>query len=263
MKLRTAPTLEGARWVRSGFLLLLRQPLAHAALFGVMAFGLGLLLSLPWIGPVLALGLLPALNAGWVHSTESVLQNQTPTPLRLLEPLRSEQRSRLLLLGALQATAALLMFSLADLLDPNFREQWSLALSGKVDDELAAQAMQAVQQGLLLRAAMLLPVLLLFWHAPVIIHRTGAGVAKAIFVSALATLRNLGAFVVYGLTWFCADLLLSAIVSALLGLIGQSSFGIVIVVPASMLFSAAFFASLHASVHGCIDFSDPSDPPVQ
>jgi hypothetical protein len=256
MKLRTAPTLDGARWVRFGLTQLLRQPLPHAALFGFMAFAFSLLLTLPWIGPLLALALLPALNAGWVHSTDCALQGQTLTPLSLLVPLRSPQRDKLLMLGAVHATAALLMFGLSDLIDPTFRDQWGQALSGQADDELAARAVEAVQQGMLLRAAMLLPVLLLFWHAPVIIYRTGSGVAKALFASALATLRNLGAFVVYGLTWIAADLLLSTVVGALLGLIGQSSFAILIIVPTSMLFSAGFFASLHASVHGCIEFDD-------
>ena len=256
MKLRTAPTMEGARWVRSGLTQLLRQPVPHAALFGVMAFSLGLLMSLPVLGPLLALSLLPALNAGWVHCSTCALQGQILTPLRLLAPLQSPQRNKLLLLGAVHAGAALLILSLANLFDPTFLEQWALAISGQADDELAAKALETVQQGVLLRGAMLLPVLLVFWHAPVIIHRTDASVAKAIFASALATTRNLGPFAVYGLTWVGADMLLSNLVGALLGMIGQSGLALLIVVPSSMLFSAAFFASLHASVHGCLEFDE-------
>lgn len=260
MKLRTAPPLEGVRWARAGLTQLLGQPLAHAALFGVMAFGLGLLLSLPWIGPVMALTLLPALNAGWVHSSSRALQGERLTPLLLFAPLRSPQRNKLLQLGGLHAAAALLMFALAGLIDPDFGTQWSLALgSTEADDEITARAVSAVQQGLLLRLLLLLPVLLTFWHAPVIIHRTDASVAKALFASGLATLRNLGTFVVYGLTWVGADLLLSVLVGGLLGLLGQSALAVLVVVPSSMLFSAAFFASIHASVHGCIEFTDTPD----
>lgn len=260
MKLRTTTPLEGVRWARAGLTQLLGQPLAHAALFGVMAFGLGLLLTLPWVGPVLALTLLPALNAGWVHASARALQGERLTPLLLFVPLRSPQRNKLLQLGGFHAVAALLMFALAGLIDPEFASQWSLALGGAdADDEITARAASAVQQGLLLRLLLLLPVLLAFWHASVIIHRTGASPAKALFASALATLRNLGTFVVYGLTWVGADLLLSALVGGLLGLLGQTALAVLVVVPSSMLFSAAFFASIHASVHGCIEFTDLAD----
>lgn len=260
MKLLTASPLQGVRWARAGLTQLLGQPLAHAAMFGVMAFGLGLLLSLPWIGPVLALALVPALNAGWVHASTLALRGERLTPLVLFAPLRSAQRSKLLQLGGLHAAAALLMFALASLIDPDFASQWNLALgSTEADDEITARAVSAVQQGLLLRLLLLLPVLLAFWHAAVIIDRTGAGLAKALFASYLATLRNLGAFVVYGLTWVGADLLLSTVVGGLLGLLGQSALAVLVVVPSSMLFSAAFFASIHASVHGCIEFTDTPD----
>lgn len=257
MKLRSAPPLEGLQWARAGLLQLLRQPLQHAAMFGLMAFSLALLLSLPWIGPMIALALLPALNAGWVHASDCVQRGESITPLRLLVPLRSARRNQLLQLGALHAFAALLMFGLAGLLDPEFADQWNLAITGsQADDEITARAVAAVQQGMLLRALLMVPVMLLFWHAPTIIHRTGASVGKALFGSAMATLRNLGGLAVYLLAWIGADVLLSAVIGGLLGLIGQSALSVLVVVLGSMLFSAAFFASIRACVYGCIEFDD-------
>lgn len=255
MKLRTTSPLEGARWVRFGLTRLLRRPLPHLAMFGFMAFGLGLVLSLPWIGPPLALTLLPALCAGWVHATERDLAGEMPHPLMLLAPLRSPRRGALLQLGLLYALAALLLLELADLIDPEFFEQWSLAFGRQsAGDDISAQALVSVQQGMLLRVVLLLPLVLLLWHAPVIIHRTSATVAKAIFASALATTRNLATFVVYGLSWLAADVLLSALVGVLLSLLGASALAMLVVIPISMLFSGAFFTSLHASVHGCLEF---------
>lgn len=257
MKLRSAPALDGITWMRSGLRMVQRQPLGLAALLGVMVFGLGLLLMLPWIGPLLVSVLLPALTAGWVHTTEQVQRGARPSPALLFEPLRQARRNTLLMLGGVHALAVMLMLGLADLIDPSLGDLWE-TLHAATDDQATADAMQALRSGMVLRVALLTPVALLFWHAPVLVHREGAGVAKALFGSALASLRNLGAFVVYGLSWLLADLLLSAVLGVLLGALGLPQLALLLAVPVAMLFSAAFYASLHASVHGCIDFgSDP------
>jgi hypothetical protein len=262
MKLRSAPALEGFVWMRSGVRLVLSQPLGLAALLGVMVFGLGLLLMLPWVGPLLVSVMLPALSAGWVHTSEQVLAGARPSPSLLLAPLRLPQRKALLQLGGLHALAVMLMLVLADLIDPGLGDMWEM-LHAANDDESTASAMQALRGGLVLRLAMLTPVALLFWHAPVLVHREGSGVAKALFASTLASVRNVGAFFVYGLSWLLADLLLSATLGLLLGALGLPQLALMIAVPVAMLFSAAFYASLHASVHGCIDFGDTAVEPLK
>ncbi len=79
-------------------------------------------------------------------------------------------------------------------------------------------------------------------------HRRGA--AKALFVSITASTRNIGAFVVYGLAWLGADLMMSALLGALVGLLGLGAIGMVLVLPAVLLFSAGFHVSMQASVDG-------------
>ena len=258
MKLRSARALDGVAWMRSGLRLVQRQPLGLAALLGIMVFGLGLLLMLPWIGPLLVSVLLPALTAVWVHTVERWQLDARPSPALLFEPLRSPQRKSLLMLGGAHALAVMLALGLADLIDPGLGDLWE-RLHSATDDQATADALQALRGGMVLRVALLTPVALLFWHAPVLVHREGAGVAKALFGSTLASLRNLGSFVVYGLSWLLADLLLSAVLGVLLGALGLPQLALLLAVPVAMLFSAAFYASLHASVHGCIDFGDALD----
>jgi hypothetical protein len=101
---------------------------------------------------------------------------------------------------------------------------------------------------------LMLPLVLTLWHAPMVIVRTGAGVGKALFISATATWRNLGAFVVYGVAWLLADLVLSLLLAGLLAALGLGQLAMVLVLPGAMVFSGAFYASLKASVDGCIDF---------
>ncbi|MEY2686967.1 MAG: hypothetical protein RL375_1165 [Pseudomonadota bacterium] len=258
MKLRKAPALEGFQWAKSGVMILRQQPLAHVALLLAMSMSLGLLASLPWIGPVAALVLLPSVSAGWVFSSATVLAGVRTTPGRLIAPLASPRRTALLQLGVLHMLACVAVLWVADLLDPAFRTALGPALGNQdgVSEEAAMQALDQVRSGMLMRGAMLLPVALVFWHAPVILHRIGGPVARALFASALATWRNLAAFVVYGVSWLVADLMLSSAVGLVAAAIGQPQIVLLLVLPAAVLFAAAFYASLHASVHACIDFDE-------
>lgn len=267
MRLRTAPALEGLQWMRSGLILLRRETLSHVAWAGFMLFGLGLLLGIPRIGPILALALMPTLCAGWVAGTDQLLHGVRPLPLGLIGPLlrSSSVRRRLLLLGSLHALAAVVLLVVADLLDPEFQVQLQTAFesqTGTTDSTAQNTAFGAVQAGMLLRLAMMVPLSLLFWHAPVIIHLTDAGVGKALFASALASLRNLRALTLFGLGWFGVNVVVSAVLGMVIPLLGSGDLAALLIVPVLLAFTAAFYASLHASVHGCLvfDSSSRSDP---
>jgi hypothetical protein len=254
MKLRVTSPKDGLQWMLSGVRLVRQQPLGLAGLFGMMVFGLALLMGLPWIGPVLVAALLPAMTAGWVVATTAAQSGERPLPTHLIGPLRSAARPALLRLGGLHALASFLLLTLADLLDPDMGSAWSALRSEESTSEAALDAIGALQQGMVLRAALLLPVALVFWHAPVVITRTGASLGKALFISATASGRNLGAFVVYGLSWVAADLVLSLLLGGLLAALGLGQAVVLFVLPGAMVFSAAFYASLKASIEGCIDF---------
>jgi hypothetical protein len=271
IKLRSAPALEGGRWMLSGIQLARRSPLNLLGLMGFMFFGLGLLLALPWVGPVLVGVLMPALSAGWVLAVDALHTGSRPTPTHLMLPLFGPARNRLLTLGALHAGAVALTLGLAEWFDPGLQQAWRIAMGADGADDARQAAFQALQGGMLLRMALLVPVLLLFWHAPLILLREGGSVARALFASAVASLRNLTPFVVYGAAWVAADLLLSVLLGLLLAALGLAALAPFFAMPAALFFSAAFYASLHASVYGCLNFDDapagveppaPPAPPV-
>jgi len=245
----------------SGVQLARRSPLALLGLMGFMFFGLGLLLALPWIGPLLVGVLMPALSGGWVLAVEALHAGRRPTPTHLMLPLFGQVRARLLVLGGLHAAAAALTLGLAELIDPGLQLAWRSAMGADVTDEVRMAAFQALQSGMLLRMALIVPVVLLFWHAPLILLREGGSVGRALFASAVASARNLGAFVVYGVGWVAADLLLSLVLGVLLSALGLAAMAPFFAMPAALFFSAAFYASLHASVYGCIDFGDDAGAP--
>lgn len=255
MRLKTARPGDGLAWVRSGLQTVRRQPMALTALFGLMLMGIAVLMVLPRIGPLVATALLPALTAGWVHAVERLQAGTRPTPGLLFAPLAGPRRAELLKLGLLHALAVFSVMGLADLIDP----MAAAAGGGTAADNDIGTLLLSNQ--MLTRQMLMAPVALLFWHAPVLVHREGASVGKALFGSALASLRNLAPFTVYALGW----LALSALIGGLLALIPVPQLVLLVIVPVAMLFSAAFYASLHATVHGCIDFNpvDPAAAPAE
>jgi len=56
--------------------------------------------------------------------------------------------------------------------------------------------------------------------------------------------------------WALADLVLSLLLAGLLAALGLGQVAMLLVLPGAMIFSGAFYASLKASVDGCIDFED-------
>lgn len=264
MKLRQVPAREGFAWARSGLRLVKRQPTGHVAAMMAMSLALGIIASLPQIGLLLVLVLLPALSAGWVYGSASVHAGLRLSPLRLLAPLARSHRVAMLQLGVLHMLAAMLVFWIADWLDPEFRTASRDAMSAgsAASDSAMDTAMEAMRDGMFLRGMMMLPVTLAFWHAPVILHRVGGGVSRAVFASVLATWRNAGAFAVYGLTWLAADLLISSLIGIIASLLGGSQAVLLLILPTALLFGASFYASLHASVHACIEFDEFPGSPV-
>jgi hypothetical protein len=256
MKLRVATPRDGLQWMLSGVRLARQQPIGLAGLFGMMAFGLALFLGLPWVGPLLVAMLLPSLSAGWVDAATAVQAGGRPMPSHLIGPLRSAVRPTLLRLGGLNAAASFVLLLLADALDPGMADAWSIMRDNDTTAEATMDAITALQEGMVLRAVLLLPLVLTLWHAPVLIVRTGASLGKALFISATASWHNLGAFVVYGLCWVLADLVLSLLLSGLMAALGLGQAAMLLVLPGAMIFSGAFYASLKASVDGCIDFED-------
>ncbi|MDP4300841.1 BPSS1780 family membrane protein [Leptothrix discophora] len=260
MKLRNARARDGLAWTLDGLRWLKRQPLHLTGLFGVMLFSLALISRLPVIGAVLVTTLLPAMTAGWVHAVEQMRRHDAKaTPGLLFAPLLQAGPNRITLLkvGLAHGLCILLLLALVDLLDPSFGQAWQ-DLSDASSEEAQGRAMEALQLGMLWRQVIVVPIALVFWHAPVLVHRDGMGLGKAIFGSALATLRNAGAFAVYGASW----LAISALMVGVLALLGNPQLVLLIAVPLAMVMSAGFYASLHASVHGCIDLGDDEATPT-
>ena len=254
MRLKTVHARQGLAWVRAGFRVVLRQPLAFAALYALIGLSFWLLSLLPYVGPVLALSLPPLATAVFMLATREALAGRAPRLSLLIGPLRDpQQRSRLLQLGAMYAVATMATLLLAQLFDGG---QTPFGVNAPVDDAVLRNP------GMLVLLLALMALLsLAFWHAPGLVCWGGLGPAKAVFASVVACWRARAAFLLYGLAWF--GLLLGFMLAAqlVLALLGQPQAIGRAILPAGLLFSTVVYASVHFSFVDSFEQDETSVPP--
>jgi hypothetical protein len=226
MKLLIVPARTGLQWVQQGIRTFRQQPLALAALFFLSMAAMSLVTVLPLVGPVIALGLLPATSLAMMVAAAEASHGRAPTPALLLVAFRTgrQRLNSMLTLGAMYAAGFLLI----------------MGLSMLVDDGLV------------------------HWH--------NVPPVKALFFSLVACVRNIGALVVFGLSWMgvfvVAGIVMSLVSAVLAQVVGGLANGLMIAT--AMLLAAMFFTSIVFTFRDCFaapDASDSSDaigsePPV-
>jgi hypothetical protein len=242
--------------MRQGFAIFVKQPLAFSALFAVFLFLVFVMMLVPVVGPVLLLVALPQITLGFMVASRRALAGQVPTPAVFVEPLR-QGRTRamaLLRLGVVYAATSTLAVLASGWLDGGALDAAmdALSRSDTTAQEIAQRfADPRVEFGLFLRMTVAALLSVPFWHAPALVHWGGQGLAQSLFSSTLAIWRNRGAFTVYGLAWVGVVVLFGVVTSLLFGLIGQARLGAMALLPASLLFSTAFYASLWFTFADC------------
>jgi hypothetical protein len=90
-----------------------------------------------------------------------------------------------------------------------------------------------------------LPLSLMFWHAPALVHWHGVSPVKSMFFSFWACWKNFGAFAVFGLVWVAILLVVGLAVTLLATLLGSPEFAAVAMFPTVLVLVSMFFSSLY------------------
>jgi hypothetical protein len=81
-------------------------------------------------------------------------------------------------------------------------------VGGQITRELALD--ESFQSAMWVAMALYLPLSLLFWHAPALVHWHGVPPLKSLFFSFVACMRNFKAFTLFGLAWVGVFLLVAS-----------------------------------------------------
>jgi hypothetical protein len=262
MKLQQVPARQGALWVRQGFLIFFKHPLAFTALLVCFLFGALFLATLPWLGLPLSLAALPLVTIGFMMASREAFEKQTnSTPMVFVQPLKAEAKNRraLLQLGLIFAVCSLLIMALAAWVDGDALAKLQTMM---MDDKTKPEDLRALLDdprlawGMAIRFGLAGLLSVPFWHAPALTHWGQQSWGKALFSSWMACWRNKGAFLVYGFTWMAVLVLFSVLSSVVLMALGQPRLVVLISLPAAFMFSTVFYASLYFTYIDC--FSDDS-----
>ncbi len=234
MKLNIVPARTGITWVKLGIQTFFKQPLALAGLFFLYMAAATLASLIPFVGVVLALAIVPAATLGLMAATQEATKGRFPMPAILITAFRADQqRGRaMMVLGFLYAAACLLIVSVVPLFFevPASRES----------------ALSPEMQGVMLLVMVLyLPVSVLFWHAPALVHWHGVPPVKSLFFSAVVCFRNAGAYALFGITWMVVLMVTGVVVTLLAGLLASPEAAAALMVPAALLMAAMFSTSIY------------------
>ncbi len=267
MKLRILPARTGAQWVRTALRTFFRQPLALGGLFFMFVAIVAVVSLVPVLGSVLALGLLPSATLGLMAATREASQGRFPMPLVLLTAWRGgpEQTRAMVVLGALYAGLFLIIMGVSALIDGGDFARVYL-LGEKLDADLANQS--DFQAAMWVSMALYLPLSLMFWHAPALVHWHRVSPVKALFFSLVACLRNFGAYFVFAMVWMLvfmgAVILVSVLLTIVSVLLGQSQPNTAAMVPVVLLMAAMFMVSTYFTFLDTFEHPEgPLVPPVQ
>lgn len=249
MKLKLVPARQGMRWVRQGLGVFFQRPVAFSLLLFIYLL----------VGLVFAFAIAPLASLGFMIATQQVLRGRVPLPGVFIEPLRvdSPRRWAHLKLGFGYAVGVALVLWLGDAVGGSAFDALREAMAA---GKTTPQEMEPLMSNPDLRLASLLVlsgIALLsvpFWHAPALVHWAGHDAGKAMFFSTVACWRNKGALALYMLCWGAVSVLFTMLAGIVLGLLGAAQLVYVAIMPAMLMLSAAFYASLYFT------FADSFEP---
>jgi hypothetical protein len=249
MQLNIVPARTGLNWARQGIRTFWRQPLAMSGLFFLFMAVVSLVSIVPVIGGALALVLLPALTLGMMAATEAAEDQRFPMPGLLFAALKSgAQRKGMLQLGAWYALGFLIIMGASTLVDGGTFARVYLTGANMSPEVVNSASFQAA---LWVSMVLYIPLAMMFWHAPALVHWQGIAPLKSLFFSFVACARNLRAFMVYVAVWFGMFIAAATLSMLVTSLLGDPSLLMAILLPAGLMVAAMFFTSMVYSVRDC------------
>ncbi|NVO06854.1 MAG: hypothetical protein HXX19_13395, partial [Rhodoferax sp.] len=234
-------------------------PLALSGLFFMFMAVMSVLTLVPVLGNVLALALLPGATLGLMAATEETTKGKFPLPTVLLSAFRAgrAQLRAMLVLGLLYAAGFLLVLGISATVDGGKFAHLYL-IGGTMTTESVMEP--DFQAAVMLAMALYIPLSLLFWHAPALVHWHGIAPVKSLFFSVVACLRNFWAFTVYSLVWLGAFIAMGMGVALVAAVFGSAEWVAGMMFPMAMLMAAMFFTSIYFSFRDCFEDTREDTP---
>jgi hypothetical protein len=183
-----------------------------------------------------------------------------PMPTVLATALRTskEGRTAMLKLGGLYAVGFLGVIGITAVIDGGTFAQ--VYLNGEpLTEDMAKDG--GFQAALWVGMGLYLPLAMLFWHAPALVHWHGVAPTKSLFFSALACWRNKAAMLVYGGCWLGVFMLGGLLVSLVAGAMGGPAMASALILPTVVVMASMFFTSVYFTFRDSFTDDSPATTP--
>jgi hypothetical protein len=249
MNLQIVPARAGLKWARQGMRTFWRQPLAMSGLFFLFMATVSVVSIVPFIGGALALIVLPALTLGMMAATQVASEGKFPMPSVLFVAFRAgAHRKTMRHLGGLYAVIFLVVMGLSTLADGGTFAQVYFGAAPMTPEVVTADAFQTA---LWVSMLFYVPLSMMFWHAPALVHWYGMPAVKSLFFSFMACWRNLKAFTVYVIAWGVIFMSAGVVAMLIASLLGNPGLMMATFMPMALMVAAMFFTSMLFSVRDC------------
>jgi hypothetical protein len=189
----------------------------------VLVFAYWLLIAvvnqIRYIGPMVVTVSLPGFSVSFMVVCEELRRGRVPQPALIFAGFRTHLAT-LLALGAVYLLSIFAVLWLSSFADGGLLLNW--VLWGQPPPAQAFQE-EALPGAVVTAMALMTPVLIAFWFAPVLAAWNDMGTAKSLFYSFFACWRNWRAFLVYGATLIVLGGALSVLVTLVAIVLGGSS----------------------------------------
>jgi hypothetical protein len=247
---------QGWNWLAEGFALYRMSPPALAMLTITFLLAMLVINSVPVVGPVAGSLLMPFFSVGMMNACRRIENGETPRFDALFSAFRQSPQT-LLSLGALYLGLTLLTLGITTLIDGG--TLMSFMTGGQIDHaELDRdEALLAAQVALLL----MMPLVAAFWYAPLLAAWHQTSLAKSLFFSLVAVMRNWAAFLGYGLACFVFGMFFPSVIISVAALVIESQAVLLALVGAPLLLvlGPTLFATFFVSYRDV--FVSPSPAP--
>lgn len=204
-------------------------------LFLTLLFVTLLLAMIPFAGAVVATALYPGLTVAFMVACRRITRFETVMPTVLVAPFRDNGGAAarpLVTLGILFLISTFVTMGITVLIGGDTAS--ALLFGRGRAAPLPAESADFLRTWIG-AVALQLVVALVFWFAPVLVAWHAVSPIKAVFFSAVAMWRNLGAFVVLGLTLGASIVLVAALMLLIVTTIGMPpTFELAVMVPLSV-----------------------------
>ncbi len=247
MEIRKLNAARGWLWIQHGGQLLLRNPLLgiSGALASVLVVFVALML--PLFGPLLAIGLLPVMLAGYMRLCRALEENESADLSLLIAGFKQHTRS-LITLGAILMLGVILISSLMMFVGgagfSALMEQVHGAQDAQVMLDALSSADSQVSLAILLGLSLLLVLIVAWQYAPILVFFSGIAPWRALQASLLGTLRNVIPYTIYSV--------IMQLLAMVLGIL-PFGLGLILLLPLSL-------ASLYVSYRNIFPWLDQPQP---